>query len=1272
MLAAITNRKLFSEDFLRNRLPKRVDWRHTASDRELLERICEIYAAAGELLETANELQLRDNIIDKVLAIVNPHFLGGQSLSTGGEPDYLFFADSKTQHRKEIETVIAVGDAKGPGEDFDKAPPGKRSPVRQVQDYMVDTRTHWGILTDGRRWRLLNLESPSDWYLEIDLYGIAATRDSEQWLYFYNLFRREAFVPLHGKCFLDSVRAESAKYTQAVGNALKERAYRALLELAQGFAAWPENQLDASREEVRQRIRENCFILLYRLLFAFYAEALNLLPLQNDAYRSISLEAIRDRTRGASKDGSEFLTDSRQIWNSLKDLFRLIDKGNRKLGISPYNGGLFTGSVDGSLHADFLERCDISDTYLARALDLLSTAPKVGNPKDFVSVDYANLEVRHLGSIYEGLLEYQLAYADRELVAVRNKDRQVWIPADEYKGKTPLGKVPADKRVQAGRLYLETERHERRVTGSYYTPDYVVKYIVGHTLRPLVEERRALAKNAHRRQSDAILSIRICDPAMGSGHFLVEATEVLAYAFREAIAEDQETGLYGDVAGDRAWAKREVASHCIYGVDQNPLAVELAKVSLWLHTVSKDRPLSFLDHHLACGNSLVGARLDSIAWLPGEVPAETSASPIVPSDLIMKVLNRYREIERISDETAEVVKQKQVMLQQLKVSREYQRIKKLADVHVGLSLANGEPTNVRTAYMELANEAYFGDEQKWRAKSRAVWAQAAASRAERHRAFHWELEFPELFFEGSLWKSDSGFDVVLGNPPYGYRVARELERYFDQAVWRAESENIAEVFIASASRRFNSHGRYSFIVPKQLTYIPTWREVRKLLNGEELRLYRIADVSEAFEDVLLEQCIFFVKHGSVSTPAERAVYSDVCTEGLVVEQGPLPSGAISDDLWRIHATEQSRDIFLKISAVSMDLTSLGPVFPGIKNVRPFLTKDSGEVILRGDNIGRYRFYGELLRIPLSNIPPGIAERQRRAKILVQDIVAHVTKPMPHIILMANIDEDRLFFETLNSFTLDPGSHYDYGYVLAIMNSRLNAWYVHRFIYNLSVRTMHYRPGHLDFTPIRRITFTTPPEERARMVGLGTGLCSQVENGNPVDCQRVMEFVDQCLRPQLEMADVIHDLLASLAQKMRMMHEDRDLEVGKFLDWLEREVVRPHSGKTLGELSGKSAIESLGKATDGGIDQSTDVILEVLKKNRVYRKFVPSNDRRVIQVEFGKIWNRIRPLARAIEATDSLIDGIVYRVYGLTAKDVALIESCPEEEARSRYGWGGTS
>src|SRR5437660_3329245 len=190
-------------------------------------------------------------------------------------------------------------------------------------------------------------------------------------------------------------------------------------------------------------------------------------------------------------------------------------------------------------------------------------------------IDFRDLSVRNLGTIYEGVLEYHLE-------TIQAKDG--WT------------------------IDLLNDKGERKATGSYYTPDFIVKYIVDQTVGPVLQ--RVVAQAASDKSNvEALLTIKVLDPSMGSGHFLVEATEYIARFLVELNVQPE--GVMKE--GELAYWKRRVVQSCIYGVDLNPLAVELAKLSLWLSTVAKDRPLSFLDHHLRTGNALIGARLADLA-----------------------------------------------------------------------------------------------------------------------------------------------------------------------------------------------------------------------------------------------------------------------------------------------------------------------------------------------------------------------------------------------------------------------------------------------------------------------------------------------------------------------------------------------------------------------------------------------------------------------------------------------------------------------------------
>ena len=246
-------------------------------------------------------------------------------------------------------------------------------------------------------------------------------------------------------------------------------------------------------------------------------------------------------------------------------LFRAINEGSKSLGIPPYNGGLF----DPERHPD-LERLMLPDESLRRVLRYLIYL------QGEEPVPYADLDVRDLGDIYEGLLEQRL------------------VPAPEIEPPTPPLKVV-------------NQKGERKASGSYFTPDALVDHLVRKALMPLLE--------ACGDAPTKVLSLRVLDLAMGSGHFLVKVVDVIASYLTVHCEPVDPVEPWERDNGPRemAYWRSKVAEHCIYGVDYNPMAVELAKVALWLHTARQDRPLSFIDHHLKVGNSLVGASMDQLS-----------------------------------------------------------------------------------------------------------------------------------------------------------------------------------------------------------------------------------------------------------------------------------------------------------------------------------------------------------------------------------------------------------------------------------------------------------------------------------------------------------------------------------------------------------------------------------------------------------------------------------------------------------------------------------
>jgi hypothetical protein len=586
--AAHRNQQLFSDHYLNVTVPARPEWPALMAEAEpVLRDLQHLFAAytPGD-----KEAQTEEDWIRPVLRRLGHTFEVQPSLETPDgtrTPDYVFYRSQaalvKNKGHKLNETLlhshaVAVGDATYWDRPLDISltraggdPFTNKNPSYQIAFYMQHSGLAWGMLTNGRRWRLYHKETAHklDRFYEVDLPALLLAGDVQRFLYFYAFFRRQAFEP--GALGLEEIRTASVDYARGVGNSLKAQVSEALRHVAQGFLDYRPNHLQPDAETL-PAIYENALIVLYRLLFLLYAEARALLPIQeNTDYRkNYSLDGLKKRVQENVVTRMLLLPTSGLLWPQVHTLFTIIDEGSPPLSVATFHGSLF----DPERHP-FLEQHGVGDFHLQQAIEKLARV-------DGQFVDYRDLAERHLGTIYEGLLEFHLE---------------------------PLG-TPED----GWTIDLRTASGRRKASGSYYTPEYIVKYMVEETLGQTL--RKAVAGvSSEQEKIQAVLNLKVLDPAMGSGHFLVEATEYIARFLVEQVAQPaQETRDETDLA----YWKRRVVQSCIYGVDLNPLAVDLAKLSLWLATAAKDRPLSFLDHHLRCGNSLIGA------WLTDLRPGTTT------------------------------------------------------------------------------------------------------------------------------------------------------------------------------------------------------------------------------------------------------------------------------------------------------------------------------------------------------------------------------------------------------------------------------------------------------------------------------------------------------------------------------------------------------------------------------------------------------------------------------------------------------------------------
>jgi hypothetical protein len=455
------------------------------------------------------------------------------------------------------------------------------------------------------------------------------------------------------------------------------------------------------------------------------------------------------------------------------------------------------------------------------------------------------------------------------------------------------------------------DKGERKVSGSYYTPDFIVKYIVDRTGGPVLDEAVA-DKRTDQEKVEAVLALNVLDPSMGSGHFLVEATERIARFLVELDVAPEEVQRDGEA--ELAYWKRRVVQSCVYGVDLNPLAVDLAKLSLWLATVAKDRPLSFLDHHLRTGNSLVGASsledaLDELK--PKNARKQKKPRQRKPSNdgqLSMLEDEAFQRsmstavgniwlIEESPADTVDDVKEQERLYTALSNDRT-RRYASLADLATATHFDVQIDRSLWKALFDYATNtkiATLPEFQRWLDEATTISSERAF--------FHWQLEFPEVFFDrrGRPLERDAGFDAVVGNPPYVQsKHLVELSPYLKAAypkTYKGKADLYVYFFQLGLSSLKNK-GRMGYISSGLFSKLDYGAPLRRFLTSKSTLLEVVEfEEEQIFEGAVTYPIIVFLKNEPPGTRVSLALRT--AAELAVTtppEQNPTPEG---EDIWAL-------------------------------------------------------------------------------------------------------------------------------------------------------------------------------------------------------------------------------------------------------------------------------------------------------------------------------------------------------------------------------------
>lgn len=688
----------------------------------------------------------------------------------------------------------------------------------------------WGLLTNGKLWRIYHLDEPTPYetYLEIDLEGILVDQAKDAYQIFHKFMKAGNFsIGDDSKCQFDRFKKDSKDkidyIEKELANALKQReegGKGVLSDLCMGYVEEirTRGEGDLDDESMRRKIYHGAMLYMFRLLFLFYADTRGLLSDANDTLLAEVEADARSLHNGEKNNAGQY-----SIWDRLSAIFVDIDQ--------TYNGGLF--SPQESEFTQFIEETRCANRYLAETLFNLTTYHEKNNQEHPIS--YRDMSVRNLGTLYEGLLEHKLFIAKEDTEVRMTKGKIEFIRVSHG------GKLLPGHYLATGAVYFGSDPSERKSTGSYYTPEYIVDYnvrnTVGEKLKKLkadfmVQEKenlealaravdnaerltvaRLLEENVLKFVREIILTLSVLDPAMGSGHFLVNATNLIANFITEVL---NDLGIEGEMPTGTAYWRRWVVENCIYGVDLNPLAVELAKLSLWILSMAKDQPLSFMNHHLKCGNSLVGARLEEIGNYPfataKKEPRQLNMFERDPNfrAAVQDAIAKAKMIAARGSTTLEDVEEKKTWLS--KIEQDLQGYKAICNVHTGLYFGNKVDEE---QYAELVDKKDF-------TLARAI---------EPNQYFHWELEFPDIFL-----RSENGFDVVTGNPPWGrnsdYLSLLHLDLYKNIV-----DEDNSEFFILLGMSVLKENGIEGEVLPDTLMN-PSKQKIRRhIISNFYLRAF---------------------------------------------------------------------------------------------------------------------------------------------------------------------------------------------------------------------------------------------------------------------------------------------------------------------------------------------------------------------------------------------------------------------------------------------------
>lgn len=792
----------------------------------------------------------------------------------------------------------------------------KKSAFMLMQEFLnASTECLWGMVCNGKSLRLLRdaatLTRPS--YLEIDLADLLGGQRYAEFANVWRLLHASRSAGNPAECVWEKWRAAGQEQGTRVREGLRQGVTDALLTLGEGFIQHPSNEALRSALHSGVLSKDDYFQqllrLIYRLIFLFSIEDRELLHPKDDS--QVAQAARRAYAEGYALARLRDLCLKRRArnrfddhWQATRIIFKGLAAGEPRLAL-PALGGLF---ADGQ--CSLLDASSLDNAHLLTAMQKLRWAShSVGKSGHVLApVDYRNMGPEELGSVYESLLELvpEIDLAARKFGFV---------------GITSEG---------------STAGNARKLSGSYYTPDSLVQELIKSALDPVIEQRIAAATE---NPTEALLAIRVIDPACGSGHFLLAAARRLAEKLAQLRATEGE-----QKEQDFRHALREVVSRCIFGVDRNPMAIELARTALWLEGFEEGRPLGFLDHHLQVGDALLGLvdlkaltlgiAKDAFKPLSGddkEVCKQLSKTNAAALKQFVKdfqrqqgllnlsdaqLLQEVQKLEALPENSTEEIVYKEAAYRRLLEQAKTSRLAHAADLLVGTYLlpkhegTEAQTPTSATLYLTLLGDTLPPEQQEALAVAQAACAEASV--------LHWPLAFPQVFANG-------GFDCVLGNPPWERIKLQEEEFFATRNRDVTEAKNKAE---RSQRIQWLAEGMLAKHLFPQLEHAPHECEAEQRLYAEFINARRTAEAASVFMHVGGEDGGRYplTGVGDVNTYALFAETIHQITHATGRAGFIVPTGIATDDSTKAffgHITQTGRLISL------FDIENREAVFPSV-------------------------------------------------------------------------------------------------------------------------------------------------------------------------------------------------------------------------------------------------------------------------------------------------------------------------------------------------------